>query len=132
MAIEAKHSYAALRRLGELGRQVERRRAADPYPSPGGPPPSLEQLRSRHAEIQRAATAHGASGVRVFGSVARGQSRPDSDLDLLVAMNGGLFSQAALRAELEQLLGCPVHLVREGALDDPHARARIEAKAAAL
>ncbi|MFZ0383142.1 MAG: hypothetical protein WCD11_34235 [Solirubrobacteraceae bacterium] len=45
MSVPAEDEYAELRRLGELGREIERRRGPDPYPRPTGPPPSLEELR---------------------------------------------------------------------------------------
>ena len=41
-------------------------------------------LRAKRAEILRLAAKHGAYNVRVFGSRARGEARPDSDVDLLV------------------------------------------------
>jgi hypothetical protein len=43
-----------------------------------------EVLGPARDEILRVAAAHGARNVRVFGSVARGDARPDSDVDLLV------------------------------------------------
>jgi predicted nucleotidyltransferase len=46
--------------------------------------PTLETLRARRDEILFIAAAHGASNVRVFGSVARGEDDAESDLDLLV------------------------------------------------
>jgi hypothetical protein len=46
--------------------------------------PTLEDLRAHREEIVRIAAAHGASNVRVFGSVARGEADRDSDIDLLV------------------------------------------------
>jgi predicted nucleotidyltransferase len=50
--------------------------------------------------------------VRVFGSVARGEAGPDSDLDVLVEIEQrrGLLDQAGLQGDLEQLLHCPVHV----------------------
>lgn len=45
---------------------------------------TLEELRTRREEILRIAARHGARNVRVFGSVARGRARPDSDVDFLV------------------------------------------------
>lgn len=59
----------------------------------------------------------------MFGSVAREEARPDSDLDVLVEMEQrrGLFEQAGLRGDLEELLGCPVHVATTLGLR--HARA---------
>jgi predicted nucleotidyltransferase len=66
----------------------------------------------------------------VFGSVARGDSRPGSDLDVLVDMGDGpsLFKQAALQRELEELLGCPVHVTTTSGLRyaREHTREEIE------
>lgn len=132
----AEISYRELRRLGDLGRELERRRGPDPYPRPTGPAPSLEELRRRRIEIERVAARHGARTVRVFGSIVRGESRPDSDLDLLVDMGDrqSLLEQAALQGDLEELLCCPVHVVTTGGLR--HAREqtrdRIEREAVAL
>jgi uncharacterized protein len=100
--------YLALRRLGDLGRELERQRQPDPYPRATGPAPSLEELRTRREEIMRAAARHGVRTARVFGSVARGDAGAGSDVDLLVEMDGerGLLQQAALQGDLEELLGC--------------------------
>jgi len=51
-----------------------------------------EQIRERHAEILRIAARHGATRVRLIGSVARGEARPDSDIDLLVTWAEGRVS----------------------------------------
>jgi uncharacterized protein len=60
-----------------------------------------------------AAAAHGVSGLRVFGSVARGEDREDSDVDLLVDLpeHMSLFGLARLQAELERILDARVDLV---------------------
>ena len=50
----------------------------------GGGGLTLEDLRARRDEILRIAAKHGAHNVRVFGLVARGQARPDSDIDFVV------------------------------------------------
>jgi predicted nucleotidyltransferase len=56
--------------------------------------------------------------VRVFGSVARGEAGPDSDVDLLVERgpNPSPFFPGGLIADLEDLLGCRVHVVTEKAV----------------
>jgi hypothetical protein len=98
MSTRTHSTYAALHRLGELGRQIDHRRGPDPYPRLSGPAPSLEEVRRRRGEIERLAARHGARGVRVFGSVARGEARPDSDLDVLVEMEQrGMLEQAGLQ-----------------------------------
>ena len=136
MSTPSEASYTTLHRLGELGRELERRRVPDPYPRPTGSPPSLEQLRRRSGEIERVAARHGAAGVRVFGSVARGEAGPDSDVDILVDMGDrrSLLAQAALQSDLEQLLGCPVHVVTTGGVSHARKRARegIEREAVSL
>ncbi|MFN0118882.1 MAG: nucleotidyltransferase family protein [Blastocatellia bacterium] len=75
-------------------------------------------LREKREEILRLSARHGAGNVRVFGSVARDQARPDSDLDLLVELEPGrnLFDLTALRIELEELLGRRVDVVTEQSL----------------
>jgi predicted nucleotidyltransferase len=66
-----------------------------------------ELLSENRPAILRAAKAHGAGNVRVFGSVARGEASADSDVDLLVDLEPGrsLLDHAALVIELETLLG---------------------------
>jgi len=133
---ETGSKYAALRRLGEFGRAVERCREPDPYPRASGPAPTVQELRDRRHEIERVASLHGARGVQVFGSVARGDAGPGSDLDLLVDMERrrGLFDQAGLRSDLEELLHCPVHLATRGGLRyaREHTRQQIEQEATPL
>jgi predicted nucleotidyltransferase len=77
-----------------------------------------ESLQAKREEILRAAARHGASNVRIFGSVARGEAGSESDVDVLVDLEPGrsLLDHAALLLELEELLGCPVDVVTERGL----------------
>lgn len=64
------------------------------------------------------AARHGAQQVRVFGSVARGEDRYDSDIDLLVTVRPGvgLFDLVEMQDELEAVLGVTVDVVSDGGL----------------
>lgn len=64
------------------------------------------------------AARHHGSRVRLFGSAARGDDRPDSDIDLLVDFDQGssLFDVIRMARELEQLLGRSVDIVSTGGL----------------
>jgi predicted nucleotidyltransferase len=66
-----------------------------------------DTIHEKRGVIVRIAAKHGATQVRLIGSVARGEGRPDSDVDLLVTWSEGtsLLDQAALMLELESLLG---------------------------
>ncbi len=74
-------------------------------------------LRNRK-RINEVAAAHGARHPRLFGSAARGTAGPDSDVDLIVDLDAGrtLFDLAALRAELERILGTSVDVVPSAGL----------------
>lgn len=78
----------------------------------------IETLKNKRAEILRVAEQHGAHNIRIFGSVARGDARPDSDLDLLVDLDPGrsLLDLGGLLMDLESLLGCSVDVVTEPGL----------------
>ena len=75
-------------------------------------------LTGKREDILRIASQHGAWNVRVFGSVARGEAGPDSDLDLLVEFdaNRSLLDHVALVQDLEELLGRKVQVTTEDAL----------------
>ena len=78
----------------------------------------LERLRQEKGNIARIATRHGARNIRVFGSVARNEAGPASDIDFLVEMtpDRSLIDHVALVQDLQELLGCQVHVVTEKAL----------------
>src|SRR6266508_3040652 len=75
----------------------------------------VEQYRD---EIRAAAARHHGRRVRLYGSVARGQERDGSDIDLLVDFTPGssLVDLMRLNRELEDLLGNPVDVISRGGL----------------
>ncbi len=77
-----------------------------------------ELLKSKREEILRIASRRGAYNVRVFGSVARGDARPDSDVDFLVDLEPGrsLFDLGGLLADLQDFLHRDVDVVTENGL----------------
>ena len=82
---------------------------------------TVKQLVSvKREDILRVAADHGASNVRVFGSVARGDDDATSDIDFLVDMEAGrtLLDRAALLVALEDLLGRRVDVATERSLKD--------------
>lgn len=104
-----------------------------------GPPADLggarmRRLRMHRAQIERAVRQAGAGNVRVFGSVARGQDQPESDIDLLVDFDvrahGGI-PLIRLRRVLSQLLGERVDVVTADLLR-PEVAARATAEAVPL
>ena len=94
---------------------------------------SIEELRARREEILRTTTKHGARNVRLFGSAARGDAGPASDLDFLVEMEEGrsLLDLVGLWQDLEALLGCKVDVLADGGIS-PYLRDRIYAEATPL
>ncbi|MEX0775734.1 MAG: nucleotidyltransferase family protein [Phycisphaeraceae bacterium] len=78
-------------------------------------------------------TGMGVKSIALFGSLARGENRSDSDVDVLVEIDHqrhpfGMFAYLRLKERLEQLLGRPVDLVEREALH-PALRERILAEA---
>ena len=75
-------------------------------------------LKTHRDEILAIASRHGATNVRVFGSVVRGEAGPDSDVDFLVDLESGrsLLDLAKLLVDLEQLLHRRVDVVTENGL----------------
>ena len=92
-----------------------------------------ELLKDRREDILRIARQHGAYNVRIFGSVARGEARPDSDVDVLIDLEPGrsLFDLGGLLMDLQTLLGRNVDVVTEKGLRD-RIRARVLKEAVPL
>jgi predicted nucleotidyltransferase len=79
----------------------------------------IERLFEQHREeIRQIAARHHGRAIYIFGSVARGDARPGSDLDFLVDFEPGssLFDLMRITDELEELLGCRVDVVSRGGL----------------
>jgi predicted nucleotidyltransferase len=95
---------------------------------------TLKQLvEEKRDDILHIAAKHGARSVRLFGSAARGDDRPDSDVDFLVEV-GEMTSSwfpAGLILDLEQVLGRHVEIVTDKGLN-PHLRDRVLREAVPL
>ena len=94
----------------------------------------LRELQEIRSTLNKIAEQFGASDLRVFGSVARGEETADSDVDFLVELPKGydLFSQRIpLTQRLSELLNRRVELIPEHELN-PHMRKKILAEAVLL
>ena len=95
---------------------------------------TLETLRrEKKAEILRLAEMHGCHNVRVFGSVATGENRPESDVDFLVDVESGrtIFDLAGFLGDVRELLGIEVDVVESRSIH-PYIRDRVLAEAVSL
>ncbi len=92
-----------------------------------------ELLRKKRAEILAIAAKHGASNVRIFGSVARSEDTTTSDVDILVDMHGdrSLLDLVALKQDIEELLGRRADVLTEESISR-YLRDRIRAQARPL
>ncbi len=79
---------------------------------------NVDQLRLLTPELDMIARKHGIKKIYVFGSIARGSSTPESDVDFLVEMQDGasLFGVAGFAWETERLLGVHVDVVPSSVL----------------
>ncbi|NEE04657.1 helix-turn-helix domain-containing protein [Phytoactinopolyspora halotolerans] len=89
--------------------------------------PLASKVHAHRAELRKAAAKYGASNLRLFGSVARGEESESSDVDLLADFSPGtsLFTLARLRRDLEAILDAPVDIVPASDLK-PGVRADVE------
>lgn len=94
---------------------------------------TLNTLQSRRAEILALAAKHGASNVRLFGSVARGEDREGSDVDFLVDMqeSRSLFDLIGLQQDIEKAIGRKVDVLTPNAINR-HLKDRILGEARPL
>jgi len=94
---------------------------------------TLDDLRRRRDRLLALAARHGAVRLRVFGSVARGDAEPSSDVDFLALMGPGrsLLDLGALQMALSEELDRKIDVVSENGLRPPR-RDRILAEAQPL
>lgn len=94
---------------------------------------TLERLRTHRTEILDVARQHGASRVRVFGSVARGEAEAASDIDLLVEFepDRSLLDHISLAQSLQDMLHREIDIVSQRGLS-PHLADRILGEAVPL
>lgn len=87
---------------------------------------TLERLNSKRTELMRVAAAHKARSLCVFGSVARGEDKPDSDIDFLVEFeaDASLLDLIGLQQDIEALLGRRADVVTPNGVS-PFLRERI-------
>ena len=88
----------------------------------------LDTIRAKRDEIYAIARKHKAEKLWVFGSVARGEEREDSDVDFLVKFSDGigLFEYSGLETELSDVVGRKVDLIRNTTLfKEPRFAARV-------
>ena len=95
--------------------------------------PVGRRVRQHRRDLVAAAAAHGVANLRVFGSVARGEDRDDSDVDLLadIPAGMGLLGLGRVTDDLEAVVGARVDLVPAGQLK-PAVRQRAERDLVAL
>ena len=80
----------------------------------------LDEIRARRDEIYAIARKHKAEKLWVFGSCARKEERPDSDVDFIVKYtpNYNLFDAVGLKSDMERTLGREVDVVSYGCIDN--------------
>lgn len=87
--------------------------------APLGGPTGI-RVSAHRSELREVLRRHGVTNARIFGSVARGEDREGSDLDLMVDFGPGtsLIDVVGIQMELEAILGAPVDLVPAKGLKD--------------
>ena len=87
---------------------------------------AVEILRNHKEEIQ---ARYGVTRLGLFGSLARDEARPDSDIDVVVEMQPNLFARVSLKAELESLFETDDDVIRYRSRMNPYLKQRIDQEA---
>ncbi len=84
----------------------------------GGCNVGIDELRAKREQILDIARHHGVGRIHLFGSTARGESAPESDVDFLIEVDGPTppWFPGGLVVELENLLGCGVDVVEPASI----------------
>lgn len=90
----------------------------------------LDRVREKREQANRMARRYRAERLYVFGSCARREEKPESDIDILADFSAGatLFNMADLQCELQELFGRSVDLVASSALRDDSFGSRVRAE----
>ena len=93
----------------------------------------ISLLKTKRQEIIQIAASHGAYEIRIFGSAARDEFGPESDIDVIVTLESGrsLLDLIAIKQDLEDLLGREVHIVTEKSLS-PYIKENVRKEAVNL
>lgn len=94
---------------------------------------TFDLLSAKRTELLRATTQHRAHSLRVFGSVARGEDTPESDIDFLVEFSpdASLLALVGLKQDIEAILGRTAKIVTPDGVS-PFLRERIQRESRAL
>ncbi|MEQ1790606.1 MAG: nucleotidyltransferase domain-containing protein [Rickettsiales bacterium] len=81
---------------------------------------NLAELRAKKPEIMKIAAQYGVQGIKVFGSVARGDEDENSDVDLMIdKFNGSLLDFSGFKIDVEDLLRTKVDIVEINVVKNP-------------
>jgi len=113
--LSGRHANPTVKTLEVVAEHLGLRLALERQPEAAAAP-TLAEVQAKADLIERVVEAHGGRNVRIFGSVARGDARPGSDVDLLVDVKPGtgLLELGAMEDELQQALGRRVDVVTSG------------------
>ncbi|HEX5370551.1 MAG TPA: nucleotidyltransferase family protein [Dehalococcoidia bacterium] len=91
---------------------------------------TVADLGVKREDLEALCRRWGVAKLQLFGSRARGEARPDSDVDLMVTFlsdrTPGLWKFVTMKDDFEALFGRPVDLIVEGTVSNPYRKASID------